>query len=228
MKGLTIFVLTIIFITTLSSCGIKNIKHRSAENPISGAGSNNVATFTCDDLKAINKILFITFAYDQKYDLDGDNTVTVQDKLIIEENLLQNSASCVSSLRTCDDLQAVEDEITSWPASSDMQMALIRMKQALAYSIIFNESGEKCHDDFSTGSFIGDVNKNGYLECNDPVAIKAYVANPTKVNGIFEPALADVNASNTITGLDALYEQMVLSHLFINYMDNLGDCLPAQ
>ncbi|MCX6112734.1 MAG: chitobiase/beta-hexosaminidase C-terminal domain-containing protein [Proteobacteria bacterium] len=179
---------------------------------------------TCDDLKAINQILFITFTYDKKYDLNNDGEITIQDKLIIERNLLENNAACVTVLRTCDDLQAVKDQIQNWSeVQAFASVAYFEtIKSAIAYSIIFNESGQNCANDFNTGSFVGDVNKNGYLECNDPVYIERYVAGLSV--DPFEPLLADINASHTFTALDALLDKIVLIALFTNYMDNLGEC----
>ena len=212
-------VVTVKAIALKSQMSNSDISSKVAAVPAPGPSG-----FTCDDLKAINRILFITFAYDKKYDLDNDGKITVQDKLIIENDLLEENAPCVTALRTCDDLQVVKDEVQNW---TDMQSFVSTpyievMKSAIAYSIIFNESGINCANDFNTGSFIGDVNKNGYLDCNDPVYIKQYaVGNPVEP---FDPLLADLNASNTITGTDALIDQIMLNFLFNDYMDNLGSC----
>ncbi|MCX6112780.1 MAG: hypothetical protein NTY22_05805 [Proteobacteria bacterium] len=231
MKNLIKVTVAVLCIIALFSCTKKTKTEdttppdTSNVTPVVPTPVAPVATYTCDDLKAINNILFITFAYDKKYDLDSDGVVTVQDKLIIEKDLLKNSATCVTALRTCDDLQAVKDQVQAWPEIQSLGSASFveTMKSAIAYSIIFNESGKNCANDFGTGSFVGDVNKNGYLECNDPVYIERYVAGlPVDP---FEPLLADVNASHTFTALDALLDKIALAALFTNYLDNLGSCL---
>ncbi|MEI6093815.1 MAG: dockerin type I domain-containing protein [bacterium] len=219
MKNYGRIALLIFCVMLLSSC---DLKHRGGSNA-SPSAVTNVVSFTCDELKAINTILFITFTYDEQYDLDNDGAITVQDKIIIEKDLLKNGATCVVALRTCDDLQAVKDEVDTWSdAQSWIGSWATSMKAAIAYSIIFNESGERCADDFGSGSFIGDVNNNGLLDCNDPSYIQKYtVGLPLD---IFEPDLADINASGGINATDALIVKIALNSLFTNYMDNLGAC----
>ena len=228
MRNLIKIVIAIFCIIAMFSC-TKNKKNDTA--PTSPTSTNIISpspdpavNYTCEDLKAINRILFITFAYDQKYDLDNDGKVTVQDKLVIENNLIKNKATCVTALRTCNDLQAVKDQVQTW---SDIQawssLAYVEnLKSALANTIIFNESGQKCANDFNTGSFIGDVTKNGYLNCNDPIYIKEYAVGQSVEN--FEPLLADIDANGRINATDAYIDQLMLFSLFTNYMDNLGSC----
>ncbi|MEI6093417.1 MAG: hypothetical protein WCQ47_07025 [bacterium] len=221
MKRLIQIVLAIFFVISFSSCKVTHNPKEETPPPSSviPVDPGAVATYTCDDLKAINQILFITFAYDTKYDLDNDGAVTVQDKLIIERDLLKYNSACVTALRTCDNLQAVKDEVQLFTDLVNTPIVI----SAIAATIIFNESGQRCVNDFSAGSFIGDVNKNGYLDCNDPLYIKKYtVGLPLDV---FEPALADVNASGglfSINATDALYVQLALNSLFNNYMPGLA------
>ncbi len=223
MRSLIKVFIAIFCITAMFSC-TKNRKNNTVD-PTPPTSSNitptpaPVVNYTCDDLKAINNILFITFTYDQKYDLDNDGKVTVQDKLVIENNLLKNGAACVLTLRTCDNLQAVKDQVQTWTDAANLPDNMI---SAIAYSIIFNESGQRCQNDFDTGSFVGDVNKNGYLDCNDPLYIQKYTV------GIsiepFEPLLADVNGNGFVNATDALLDYLAIKVLFNDYMDNLGDC----
>lgn len=219
MKNLIKIILAISCIISFSSCKVAHTYNEETPPPSPITPADPGPTFTCEDLKAINRILFITFSYDKKYDLDNDTVVTVQDKLIIENDLLKYKAVCVTALRTCDDLQAVKDEVQTFTDLVNTPIVV----SAIASSIIYHESGQKCVNDFNTGSFIGDVNKNGYIECNDPMDIQLYVIGQSPSN--FDPALADLNVSSTISALDALYVKLALNALFINYMNNLGACL---
>lgn len=202
----------------ISSCKIDSSKTSDNETTTSVTSETTPVSYTCDDLKAINKILFITSVYDKKYDLNNDSTVNVQDKLIIENNLLSNNAQCVTALRTCSDLPAVMAQVQSWPEMVSMPVVI----SSIANSIIYHESGQRCTDDFNTGSFISDVNKNGYIECSDPLLIQKNVVGMPLTG--FEPALADVNSSGTFTALDALIVKIALNSMFNNYTGNLGEC----
>lgn len=201
-------------------------KGRQGGSSSDSSAQDGVVLTTCDDLKEINRILFITFVYDKLYDKNIDGQVTIDDKLIIERDLLEQGASCVTSLRGCNDIDIVEAQVDSW---SDVQSWLYAtnlstvMKAAIVYSIIYNESGERCADDFDTGSFMGDVNVNGYLDCSDSVNIQKYtIGLPVDV---FESSLADMNGSGSINATDALIDNIALLTLFKNYMNNLGDCI---
>jgi hypothetical protein len=220
-------VLTLCFVV-LFSCSV------TVQSPDFGATNNNgdsgtippsftspeTAAFTCSDLEEMNSILFVTFKYNKNYDLNKDGEVTVADKFIIEQKLREGKASCVVSARTCDDLQAVVDEVKTWSEwegwSVAQPAAYNNLTLAAAYSIIFTESGDVCANDFGTGSFIGDVNKNNYLECDDALEMQLHiVGNPPVLS--FDVALADINASTTVTGLDALIVKLGISFLMNHY-----------
>jgi hypothetical protein len=156
--------------------------------------------------------------------------VTIADKLIIQQKLRETDAACVASARTCADFKEVLAEVKAW---SDWDQYNIKPSTdaaiyqtatlASAYSIIFSESGEWCADDFGAGSFVGDVNKNGYLDCDDALEIQNYVAGfPPLLS--FDVALADTDGTGVISGRDSLVAQLALIILENNYTNYVGGC----
>ena len=69
MKNLTKVIIAIFCVVAMFSC-TKNRKNNTDTTPPASSNITPTPTptvnYTCDDLKAINNILFITFAYDQK------------------------------------------------------------------------------------------------------------------------------------------------------------------
>lgn len=188
-------------------------------------GNNNVtaASFTCDDLKQLNNILLVTAEYDEKYDVNTDDKITVEDKLIVEEMVAENNVSCgisITQSNTCDELLNIIAELDNWTTSK--AVSYVDVKNAIAYSIMYFETGVNCAP---SPSFVGDVNMNGYLDCDDYQEIKRYVGSPSIEPIVaFNATLADPNVSGTINAVDVSLIMTAVNYLLENYAAYLDQC----
>ena len=187
-------------------------------------GNDNVAavSFNCNDLKELSNILLVTAEYNEKYDVNTDDKITIEDKLIIEEDIAENNTSCtinITQSNTCDELSNIIAELDNW--TTFKAGSYVQIQNAIAYSIMYFETGVNCAPD---PSFIGDVNMNGFLDCGD------YREIARNVGGIYTPLvvynkdLADPDVNGAINGVDVSIIKIAVDYLLENYASYLGQC----
>ncbi len=204
----------------LSSCGASSHVGMSELT-----GNNNdvvAASFTCDDLKELNNIILVTAEYNEKYDVNTDDKITIEDKLIIEEDMAENNTSCAISItqsNTCDELVNIIAELDNWTTFA--AGSYVQAKNAIAYSIMYFETGVNCAPD---PSFIGDVNMNGFLDCGDYREINRNVGGTYTPLVAYNKNLADVNVSGVINSVDVSIIKAAVDYLLENYVAYLGQC----